>query len=83
MNAIVGSTASGKSALAFYLACKYKLDIFSIDSLSVYKYIDIASAKPSKAELSQIKHYGIDVLNPDEKCNAKVFFDCVLCDFSW
>lgn len=75
MNAIVGSTASGKSALAFYLARKYKLDIFSIDSLSVYKYIDIASAKPSKAELSQIKHYGIDVLNPDEKCNAKVFFD--------
>ena len=75
MNAIVGSTASGKSALAFYLACKYKLDIFSIDSLSVYKYIDIASAKPSKAELSHIKHYGIDVLNPDEKCNAKVFFD--------
>ena len=75
MLAIIGSTASGKSALAFYLASKYKLDIFSIDSLSIYKYIDIASAKPSKAELSQIKHYGIDVLNPDEKCNAKLFFD--------
>lgn len=75
MLAIIGSTASGKSALAFYLASKYKLDIFSIDSLSIYRYIDIASAKPSKAELSQIKHYGIDVLNPDEKCNAKLFFD--------
>ena len=75
MNAIIGSTASGKSALAFYLASKYKLDIFSIDSLSVYKYIDIASAKPSKMQLHQVKHYGIDVLNPDEKCNAKLFFD--------
>lgn len=75
MNAIIGSTASGKSALAFYLACKYKLDIFSIDSLSVYKYVDIASAKPSKDELCKIKHYGIDILNPDEKCSAKLFFD--------
>lgn len=75
MNAIIGATASGKSALAFHLACKYKLDIFSIDSLSVYKYIDIASAKPNKAELNQVKHYGIDLLSPDERCNAKLFFD--------
>ncbi|RAX55288.1 tRNA (adenosine(37)-N6)-dimethylallyltransferase MiaA [Helicobacter sp. 16-1353] len=75
MNAIIGATASGKSSLAFYLATKFKLDIFSIDSLSVYRYIDIASAKPSKAELSQVKHYGIDLLNPDERCNAKIFFD--------
>ena len=75
MLAIIGTTASGKSALAFSLAYKYKLDIFSIDSLSVYKYIDIASAKPSKVELSQVRHYGIDMLNPDEKCNAKIFFD--------
>ncbi len=75
MNAIIGATASGKSSLALYLAHKYKLDIFSIDSLSVYKYIDIASAKPSKVELEQVKHYGIDVLNPDERCNAKLFFN--------
>lgn len=75
MNAIIGATASGKSSLAFHLAKKFKLDIFSIDSLSVYRYIDIASAKPSKRELSEVKHYGIDLLNPDERCNAKVFFD--------
>ncbi|MDE6885455.1 MAG: tRNA (adenosine(37)-N6)-dimethylallyltransferase MiaA [Helicobacteraceae bacterium] len=75
MNAIIGTTASGKSKLAINLARKFKLSIFSIDSLSIYKHIDIASAKPSKTELSEIKHYGIDLLNPYEKCNAKVFFD--------
>lgn len=75
INAIIGSTCSGKSALALKLANKFKLSIFSIDSLSVYKYIDIASAKPSCDELRMIKHYGINVLEPNEKCNAKLFFN--------
>ncbi|RDU65030.1 tRNA (adenosine(37)-N6)-dimethylallyltransferase MiaA [Helicobacter sp. MIT 14-3879] len=75
MNAIIGASGSGKSSLGIYLAKKFKLNIFSIDSLSIYKYIDIASAKPSKDDLKQIKHYGIDLLNPDEKCSAKLFFD--------
>lgn len=75
MNAIIGASGSGKSALAIRLARKFNLDIFSLDSLSIYKYIDIASAKPSKAELSEIKHYGIDLLTPNEHCNAKIFFD--------
>lgn len=75
MNAIIGASGSGKSALAIRLARKFNLDIFSLDSLSIYKYIDIASAKPSKAELSEIKHYGIDLLTPNEHCSAKIFFD--------
>lgn len=75
MNAIIGATASGKSALAIQLARKFKLDIFSIDSLSIYKYIDIASAKPNKKDLSEIKHYGVDLLEPSDRCSAKIFFD--------
>lgn len=71
--AIIGTTASGKSALALKLARKFGLCIFSLDSLSVYKGIDIASAKPSVADLREIRHYGIDLLNPSEKCNAGVF----------
>lgn len=71
--AILGTTASGKSALALKLARKFGLCIFSLDSLSVYKGIDIASAKPSKADLREIRHYGIDLLAPSEKCNAGVF----------
>ena len=79
--AIIGTTASGKSALAMRLAKKFGLCIFSLDSLSVYKGVDIASAKPSKADLREIRHYGIDILNPSEKCNAGVFLK-LLCDIA-
>ena len=77
--AIIGTTASGKSALALKLARKFGLCIFSLDSLSVYKGVDIASAKPSKADLREITHYGIDLLAPSEKCNAGVFLN-LLCE---
>ncbi len=77
--AIIGTTASGKSALALRLARKFGLCIFSLDSLSVYKGVDIASAKPSKANLREITHYGIDLLAPSEKCNAGVFLN-LLCE---
>lgn len=77
--AIIGTTASGKSALALRLARKFGLCIFSLDSLSVYKGVDIASAKPSKADLREIHHYGIDLLTPSEKCNAGVFLN-LLCE---
>ena len=64
--AIIGPTASGKSDLALKIAQKHNAYIFSIDSLSIYKEIDIASAKPSKEELALIKHYGVDELLPNE-----------------
>lgn len=75
INAIIGQTASGKSTLALTLAKRFGLCVVSLDSLSVYKGVDIASAKPKKEDLSEVKHYGIDVLNPNEKCNAKIFLD--------
>ncbi len=64
--AIIGPTASGKSALALDLAHRYGGRILSIDSLAIYREIDIASAKPSREELSLVPHYGIDLLAPDE-----------------
>ncbi len=71
--AIIGSTASGKSALALELAQSYGGIILSIDSLSIYKEIDIASAKPSKEELSLVPHYGIDILYPNESFDVMDF----------
>lgn len=71
--AIVAPTASGKSTLAINLASKLKMRIFSFDSLSIYKHISIASAKPSKEDLAKIKHYGIDELEPRKHCSAGVF----------
>ncbi|EJB55156.1 tRNA dimethylallyltransferase [Helicobacter pylori Hp H-30] len=48
-------------------------EIFSLDSLSIYKEINIASAKPSLKERKNIKHYALDHLNIDEKNNAPLF----------
>ena len=73
--AIIGSTASGKSNLALTLAQTNNAVILSIDSLSIYTDIDIASAKPSKSELSLVKHFGIDVLRPDETASVFTFID--------
>lgn len=71
--AIIGSTASGKSDLALKLAQKYNALILSIDSLSIYKEIDIASAKPTKDELTKIEHFGVDRLTPDENASVMTF----------
>ena len=73
--AIIGPTASGKSDLAIKIALKIDAYILSIDSLSIYKEIDIVSAKPSKKELSQVKHFGVDLLNPNEYFSVDIFIN--------
>lgn len=73
--AIIGPTASGKSDLAIKIAKKINAYILSIDSLSIYKEINIVSAKPSQDELGSIKHFGIDVLNPDDYFSVDVFIN--------
>ncbi|MCF6331247.1 MAG: tRNA (adenosine(37)-N6)-dimethylallyltransferase MiaA [Sulfurimonas sp.] len=71
--AIIGPTASGKSDLAIKIAKKIDGYILSIDSLSIYKEIDIVSAKPSKDELNQVKHFGIDEIYPNDVFNVDIF----------
>ena len=75
MFALIGPTASGKSDLAIKLAKKLNYEILSLDSLSIYKEIDIASAKPSKEELNEIKHYGINEIYPNEKFDVTKFIE--------
>ncbi len=55
------------------MAQELDAEIFSLDSLSIYKEINIASAKPSLKERKNIKHYALDYLNIDEKNNAPLF----------
>jgi tRNA dimethylallyltransferase len=74
--AIIGSTASGKTGLSLEIAEKMNSIILSLDSLSVYKQIDIASAKPTKEECGDIIHFGIDELYPNEKFDVLKFFEC-------
>ena len=73
--AIIGPTASGKSDLALNIAQKHDAYILSIDSLSIYKEIDIASAKPSKEELASIRHFGINEIYPNENFSVDIFIN--------
>jgi len=73
--AILGPTASGKTSLSIDLAHKLNANILSLDSLSIYKEIDIASAKPTCKERDGIKHFGIDALHVDDKFNVTIFFE--------
>ncbi len=70
---ICGPTASGKSELALHLAKELGAEIVSADSLQVYKYLDIGSAKPSILERKEVTHHLIDILFPDEPFSAKDF----------
>ena len=71
--AILGPTASGKSDLAIRVAKEVGGVILSLDSLSIYKEIDIASAKPSLKEREGVKHFGIDLINVNEPFNVAIY----------
>jgi len=68
--AIVGPTAAGKSAIALELAAELGAEIVSVDSMQVYRDMDIGTAKPSAAERARIAHHLIDVVDPDETFTA-------------
>jgi len=70
---IVGPTASGKTGLAIKLAKRFNGEIISADSRAIYKYMDIGTAKPTKSEQDQVKHWGIDLVEPDERFTAADF----------
>ncbi len=73
--AILGPTASGKSALAVEIAKEVDANILSLDSLAIYRETDIVSAKPTREEMESIRHFGIDILNIDDYFSAATFFD--------
>lgn len=76
--ALIAPTASGKTALSIKLAHKLDAVILSLDSLAIYKEIDIASAKPSIQERDGILHFGIDTIYPNEKFDVMKFIDLYL-----
>ena len=73
--AIIGSTASGKTALSLEIANKTNSIILSLDSLCVYKEIEIASAKPTLEERGNIVHFGIDEVYPNEEFDVIKFIE--------
>lgn len=70
---IGGPTACGKTAMSILLAKKIGGEIISADSMQVYRYMDIGTAKVTKEEACGIPHYLIDELMPDEEYNVMIF----------
>lgn len=76
----MGPTAAGKTAIALSLANHLPIEIISVDSALIYCGLDIGSAKPSLAELSQVPHHLIDILSPLENYSVADFLkDCNQC----
>ena len=70
---IAGPTACGKTDISIDLAEKIGGEIISGDSMQVYKYMDIGTAKATKEEMRGIPHYLVDELYPDEEYNVMLF----------
>ncbi|MFQ5787929.1 MAG: tRNA (adenosine(37)-N6)-dimethylallyltransferase MiaA [Thermodesulfobacteriota bacterium] len=70
---ILGPTAIGKSRAAIEIAKRVNGEIISADSLQVYRYLDIGTAKPTKDERIEVAHHLIDIIDPDEEFNSGIF----------
>lgn len=64
---LAGPTASGKSETALQLASQLNAEILSLDSMAIYKQMDIGTAKPSREEQQQVPHHLIDMIEPHEE----------------
>ena len=71
--ALAGPTASGKSAASMAIAQRWPVEIVSVDSALVYRGMDIGTAKPVPAELAQVPHHLIDILDPLQSYSAADF----------
>ena len=68
--ALVGATATGKTAVGMLLAEALDTEIIGCDSRQVYRRLDIGSAKPTPAERRRVRHHLVDVADPDERYSA-------------
>ena len=75
---IVGPTASGKTGVSIELAKLINGSIVSADSMQVYKYMNIGTAKPDEVERCGIDHYMIDILDPDEEFSVARYREMAL-----
>ena len=71
----MGPTAAGKTGFGLRLASELSGAVVGADSLQVYKYFDIGSAKPSSKSMRTVPHFMIDVAEPDKEFNAGIYRD--------
>ena len=70
---LTGPTAVGKTELSINLAKRINGEIISADSMQIYKYMDIGTAKITREEMDGVRHFLVDELEPDEEFNVVVF----------
>lgn len=73
--AVVGPTASGKTGAAIHLAKRFDGEIVSVDSMQIYKYMDIGSAKPTAAERKEAVHHMVDFLDLRERFSVAEYVE--------
>jgi len=71
--ALVGPTASGKSALALQVAARIGAEIVAVDAFTVYRGMDVGTAKPTVADRAAVPHHMVDVLDPDADASVAWF----------
>lgn len=70
---LVGPTAIGKSVLAVKLAKKLNAEIISMDSMQIYKGLDILSSKPAKSMRNEVRHHLLDIARPEDEFDAAAY----------
>jgi len=70
---ICGPTALGKTSTAIHLAKQFDGEIIGADSMQIYRYMDIGTAKPTLDEQARVKHHMIDFIDPDEHFDARTY----------
>jgi tRNA dimethylallyltransferase len=73
--AVVGPTGSGKSAAAQEAAARLGAEIVAVDAFTVYRGMDVGTAKPSSDERARVPHHMVDVLDPEQDCTVQWFQD--------
>ncbi len=74
---LVGCTATGKTAVAQYIAEKFEMEILSADAMLVYKGMDIGTAKPDKTMQQKVRYWGLDLVAPNEQFNLAKYVSYV------
>ncbi len=70
---MLGPTASGKSEVALELASRHRIPILSVDSMQVYREMDIGTAKPTAADRARVDHHLLDLVDPEQEFSVAEF----------
>jgi len=72
---LIGPTAVGKTRLSLAIAEQFLCEIVNMDSMQIYRYMDIGTAKPTAAERARVPHHLIDFIDPDEDYHVARYVD--------